>query len=71
MKKPNDEYSPAIQEVARAIDQKHVEHIKRQRTIIDELRSQNPVPYWLAVAIAFVTIVHMLVQIIDTVIKWF
>ena len=70
MQKPDNNYSPAVQQVINGIDQKNVEHIKRQRSMIDELKTNNPVPYKVAVVIAVLTIIHLITSIIDTVKDW-
>jgi hypothetical protein len=70
MQKPDNNYKPVIQEVINGIDQKHVEQIKRQRSMIDELKANNPVPYKVAVIIAVLTIIHLITSIIDTVKDW-
>ena len=70
MQQPDNNYSPAIQQVIDAVDKKHIELIKKQRSVIDELKANNPVPYWAAVAIAVLTILHLITSIIDTVKGW-
>ena len=70
MQKPDNNYSPAVQQVINGIDQKNVEQIKRQRSMIDELKANNPVPYKVAVLIAVLTIIHLITSIIDTVKDW-
>ena len=70
MQKPDNNYSPAVQQVIDAVDKKHIELIKKQRSVIDDLKASNPIPYWLAVIIAALTIVHLITSIIDTVKGW-
>jgi|LauGreDrversion4_2_1035121.scaffolds.fasta_scaffold1091894_1 hypothetical protein len=70
MSKSKNNYSPAVQEVIDAVDKKHIELIKRQRSVIDDLKASNPIPYWLAVLIALLTIIHLTTSIIDTVKGW-
>jgi predicted phosphoadenosine phosphosulfate sulfurtransferase len=70
MQKPDNNYSPAIKQVIDAVDKKHIELIKQQSNVIDDLKANNPVPYWAAVAIAILTILHLVIGMIDTVKGW-